>query len=60
MLRKIEKGKVHRLFVSLYGDASSEDNRRIIQRALEMRGRRRGRTALEVYFYDAVSVRVWG
>ncbi len=60
VLRKIERGKVHRLFVSLYGDPTSEDNRRIILRALEMPERRRGRTALEIYFYDAASARVWG
>ena len=60
VLRKIERGRVQRLFVSLYGDPTSEDNRRIILRASGMSERRRGRTALEVFFYDAASARVWG
>ncbi|UFN51588.1 DUF4917 family protein (plasmid) [Roseomonas sp. OT10] len=60
VLRKIERGKVKRLFVSLYGDPSSPDNVRIIRRAMEMSERRGGRKPLEVQFYDAASAQVWG
>lgn len=60
VLRKIERGKVRLIFVSLFGDPSSEENKRIVQRALEMPARRRGKNELRVRFYDAASARVWG
>ncbi|PZP44811.1 MAG: DUF4917 domain-containing protein [Azospirillum brasilense] len=60
VLRKIERGKVKRLFVSLYGDPSSADNAHIVHRAMEMSERRGSRKPLEVQFYDAASARVWG
>lgn len=59
-LRLIERGKVEHLFVGLYGDPDSDDNRRIIRRAELMRDRRRGKRALRVDFYDAASAKVWG
>lgn len=59
ILHKIERGKVKRLFVSLYGDPASPDNARIVYRANDMSERRGSRRPLEVQFYDAASVRVW-
>ena len=60
ILRVIEKGKVRRLFVSLYGDPNSESNQSIIRRANLMGDRRSKRNQLEVFFYDAESAHVWG
>jgi Domain of unknown function (DUF4917) len=70
ILEAIVRGKVERLFVSIYGDAKTDLNRRIIERAQllsEQRAsyveesdqkRRKGRT-LDVRFFAAESARVW-
>ncbi|WP_424140477.1 DUF4917 family protein [Roseomonas chloroacetimidivorans] len=60
VLRKVERGKVKRLFISLYGDPASPANARIVRRAMEMSERRGTRRPLEVQFYDAASARIWG
>ena len=60
VLRQIEKGKIGRLFVSLYGDPNDDVNRAIIARAELMKARRHERAQLEISFYDAGSARVWG
>ena len=60
VLRKIERGKVKRLFISLYGDPATPDNARIIRRAMEMSERRGSWKPLGVQFYDAASAGVWG
>lgn len=63
VLRLIERGSVKALYVSIYGDPKSKDNRRIIARAQAfMDGRLHSgrRNKLEVAFFDAASTRVWG
>lgn len=59
VLRRIERGKVQRLFVSLYGDPATPENDRIVRRATLMSERRGTRSPLEVQFYDAASASVW-
>ena len=60
VLRKIERGKVKRLFISLYGDPATPNNARIIRRAMEMSERCGSWKPLDVQFYDAASAGVWG
>lgn len=59
-LKLIERGKISRLFVSIYGDPTSADNKRIISRAEALASARPARRPLEVAFYDSASARVWG
>jgi hypothetical protein len=63
ILKLIERGKVSKLFVSLFGDSDSKDNKRIIKRAGIMAQERElihPRKKLDIYFYDATSAAVWG
>ncbi|WP_240538153.1 DUF4917 family protein [Bradyrhizobium yuanmingense] len=64
VLKCIAKGNCPYLLVSLYGDPSSEANKKIIAAAnalAEERGPAGGRKkALEVRFYDAATVKLWG
>lgn len=66
ILDAIERGKVQRLFVSVYGDPARPANQAMIARALAMSDRRghhtdhRAAKALTVQFYDAESASVWG
>lgn len=69
ILHLIEKGKVTELYVGIFGDPDSPQNKHAVTRAesmvqyrLDLAARRkRGRPPeLSVYFYDAESARVWG
>jgi hypothetical protein len=57
ILRKIGTGRVT-LFVSIYGDPSTDANRAIISKAQNL-GAARKTNKLDVCFYDAASARVW-
>lgn len=59
-LRLIEKGKLAHIFIGLYGDAQSAENRRIITRANAMKLARGSRRELRIDFYDSESAQVWG
>lgn len=59
ILKRIEKGKVEKVFVSIYGSPDSEPNSKIITRALAME-ENRPYGALKVHFYDSSSANVWG
>lgn len=58
-LKAIENGKVRQLYVGVYGNPESNDNKRIIGRAHRI-ALNRERRNLEVFFYDAGSAKVWG
>lgn len=59
-LKKIENGKIEKLFVGIYGDPNTQANAAIIERAKVMPGRRRNRSQnLSVDFYDASTAQVW-
>jgi len=64
VLRCIAKGNSPYLLVSLFGDPESEANKKVISAAsalVEERGPAGGRKkALQVRFYDAASVKLWG
>jgi hypothetical protein len=63
VLRCIAHGGVSDLFVSLYGDPNSAQNKSVVENAerlAALRKKRRRKSALTVTFYDAASARVWG
>lgn len=58
-IRRIENGKLKKIYVSIFGDPDSPANKAIIARANRMAtARKYGR--LDVAFYDAGSAQVWG
>ncbi|PIE24047.1 MAG: DUF4917 domain-containing protein [Planctomycetota bacterium] len=60
ILNRIEQGKVKDVWVSIYGDPTTQANLRVIERAQRME-RARGRTApLKVHFFSAETAKVWG
>jgi hypothetical protein len=60
ILTRIGRGRFPKLYVGIYGDENTPDNRRIIERANALAGLRTGAYPLEVAFYDAASANVWG
>ncbi len=68
IIRVLERGRISRVYVSLFGNPDEPYNKSIIERAsamsqhrYERAARRRGRPrALDIYFYDAQSANVWG
>jgi hypothetical protein len=59
-LKAIEKGKMKHLYVGLFGDEDSPDNKAIIARAVRMASNRAQSKPLNVSFYDSASAKVWG
>jgi len=59
-LKRIEKGKLRHIFVGVYGDPGSDENKRIISKANAMATARAPSKPLSVSFYDAASAKVWG
>lgn len=60
LLKLIDKGKLKKVFVGIYGDPITDSNRKIIERAklIPTRRRQNGIQA-EVHFFDAASAHVW-
>ncbi len=58
ILRKIAKGRIRKLYISLYGDPKDENNQRIIQSAHLIAEHRNERDPLEIAYYDAQSANV--
>jgi hypothetical protein len=59
LLNLIDKGRIKKLFIGIYGDPASEDNRRMIARAKLVPMRRDNGVGVEVHFFDAKSAHVW-
>lgn len=62
LLRRIAEGKVHTVFVSIFGDPSSDSNKGVIQRADSLADERSDfnpTKPLKVRFFDAESAEVW-
>ena len=59
-LKLIEKGKVQHLFVGIFGDQNSSENRSIVRRAEGMAQARKKASALAVPFFDSATAEVWG
>lgn len=60
VLKFIKKGSIRQVFISIYGDPESADNKRIIAAARKLAARRANGNDLEVIFYCAQSANVWG
>jgi hypothetical protein len=60
ILNRLGRGKFKRLYVGLYGDPGSDENKKIVARALGLSAMRHVRFPLDVVFYDAESAMVWG
>jgi Domain of unknown function (DUF4917) len=60
ILKRLARGRFPKLYVGIYGDPNSEDNKRIIERAKVLAAPRTARNLLDVAFYDAQSAKVWG
>jgi hypothetical protein len=59
-LKCISRGKVSHVYIGIYGDPNSDGNKFIMRRAQQLAGRRRGRTALNITYFDATTAKVWG
>lgn len=57
ILKKIAKGKIKSVYISLYGDANSKINKSIIGKADRLKS---NRDDLNITFFDAKSANVWG
>ncbi|MEH6677941.1 DUF4917 family protein [Phenylobacterium sp.] len=60
ILNRLARGRFAHLFVGIYGDPDSDENKRIRKRAYEMTGMRHYKSPMEVTFFDAGSAEVWG
>ena len=60
VLKCIRDSKVVKVYVSIFGDPDSAENRLIMSRAQSLSSGRRGHQRREIMFYDATSVGVWG
>lgn len=59
LLKLIDKGKIGKIFVGIYGDSKSPNNMKIIERARLFGTRRDPTHPAEVHFFDASSAQVW-
>ena len=60
ILKRIGRGKFKKLYIGLYGDPNSEENRQIITRANSLAALRHERYPLTVSFFDSATANVWG
>lgn len=58
--RLIQRGKIRKLFVGLYGDPQTPNNLNLIAKATRLPDGRPRRSPLEVTFFDSESAQVWG
>jgi len=59
ILRRIEEGRLSRLFVGLHGSPESDANMAIIERSRMLSSARDRNRPLSVDFYDSSSAAVW-
>ena len=60
ILECIIEGKIPQVYVSLYGDPESKENKRIRSSAKQLEARRGDKNPLKVEFFDADSANIWG
>lgn len=58
-LKCIERGKLKNIYVGIYGDPSTDANKKIISRANRLNTPKR-RYPLDVRFFDSATAKVWG
>jgi len=59
ILNIIPKSKIQNLFISIYGNINSESNKLIVQKAESIVSKRKGKTPLNLYFFDSTTANVW-
>ncbi|WP_114968012.1 DUF4917 family protein [Rhodoferax ferrireducens] len=59
-LQRIERGKLSQLYIGLYSDPNSDENKLVIRRANQMTNNRRPSHPLSVSYFDASTANVWG
>ena len=57
--RLIEKGKLRQVFIGIFGDPTSADNRILIARGSQLQEARPRKNPLSVSFFDSASANVW-
>lgn len=60
ILRRLGKERFKMLYVSIFGDPSTDENKGIIKRANSLVALRNARYPMDLMFYDAESANVWG
>jgi len=60
ILVRLGRGRFKKLYVGIFGDVDSPENREIISRATAIAALRNVRYPLEVIFFDSSSANVWG
>lgn len=60
ILSRMGRGKFRRLYVGIFGDPSTAQNKLVIERAKSIAALRLQKYPLEVVFYDSASAKVWG
>lgn len=60
ILTRLGRGRFKKLYVGIFGDANSIDNKKIIARAHALAAMRHERFPLEVSFFDSATANVWG
>lgn len=58
-LKRIEKGRVSCVYVGIYGDPNSDENKKIISRAKKLISGRAPSRPLQVQLFDAATAYVW-
>lgn len=60
ILNLIPKGKISKLFISIYGDENSNENKKIRAKATNYKQLRKNeKIPLEIHFYDASTTKIW-
>jgi hypothetical protein len=60
ILIKIQKGKINKLCIGLYGDPRTKHNKKIILRVQKIKEARHTSRPLEIILFDAESAKAWG
>jgi len=60
VIRKIERGRLSQLYVSFHGDPTSDSNLAIFKRVQAIADSRDAQNPIDVSFYRAEEVKVWG
>lgn len=60
ILKRLAYGKFPHLYVGIYGDTSTDENRRIIAKAQNLAALRDKSVPLSISFYDSATANVWG
>lgn len=59
ILNLIPKSKIQKLFISLFGDINSLENKKIIKNAELLLSKKINNKFIELYFYDSSTAHVW-